>query len=194
MSMPSQAVMAMSMYSEMFARSRGQGLLFVNLVRRVRCDPPQDTVQSDQQSMGSGAAISPPGFDAKTMHRLPAPLPQTGYDAPACKTNVQGDIVRHEPFGSGAFIKLQGTNRPYLRILSCRVVLAICNSSAVRAKLLSLRRRASAISERSNVSTVSARGRGEAAAGVPNGGKPCSIPRTLRSATLRSSRTLPGQS
>jgi hypothetical protein len=77
------------MYSEMFARSRGQGLLFVNLVRRVRCDPPQDTVQSDQQSMGSGAAISPPGFDAKTMHRLSAPLPQTGYDAPACKTNVQ---------------------------------------------------------------------------------------------------------
>src|SRR4051794_4153032 len=73
MSMPSQAVMAISMYSEMFARSRGQGLLFVNLVRRVRCDPPQDTVQSDQQSMGSGAAISPPGFDAKTMHRLPLP-------------------------------------------------------------------------------------------------------------------------
>ena len=66
-----------------------QGLLFVNLVRRVRCDPPQDTVQSDRQSMGSGAAISPPGFDAKTMHRLSAPLPQTGYDAPACKTNVQ---------------------------------------------------------------------------------------------------------
>ena len=76
----------------MFARSRGQGLLFVNLVHRVRCDPPQDTVQSDQQSMGSGAAISPPGFDAKTMHRLPAPLPQTGYDAPACKTNVQDDV------------------------------------------------------------------------------------------------------
>ncbi len=90
MSMPSQAVMAMSMFSEMFARSRGQCLLFVNFVRRVRCDPPQDTVQSDQQSMGSGAAISPPGFDAKTMHRLSAPLPQTGYDAPACKTNVQG--------------------------------------------------------------------------------------------------------
>src|SRR4051794_30676897 len=89
MSMPSQAVMAISMYSEMFVKSRGQGLLFVNLVRRVRCDPPQDTVQSDQQSMGSGAAISPPGFDAKTMHRLPAPLPQTGYDASACKTNVQ---------------------------------------------------------------------------------------------------------
>src|SRR4051812_46242794 len=90
MSTPSQAVMAISMYSEIFARSRGQDLLFVNLVRGVRCDPPQDTVQSDQQSMGSGAAISPPGFDAKTMHRLPAPLPQTGYDAPACKTNVQG--------------------------------------------------------------------------------------------------------
>src|SRR5687768_1796750 len=88
LAMPSQAVMAMS--TEMLARSRGQGLLFVNLVHRVRCDPPQDTVQSDQQSMGSGAAISPPGFDAKTMHRLSAPLPQTGYDAPACKTNVQG--------------------------------------------------------------------------------------------------------
>jgi hypothetical protein len=27
--------MAISMYSEMFARSRGQGLLFVNLVRRA---------------------------------------------------------------------------------------------------------------------------------------------------------------
>src|SRR5687767_13788400 len=54
MSMPSQAVRAMSMYSEMFARSRGQGLLVVNLVRRVRCDPPQDTVQSDQQRWGAG--------------------------------------------------------------------------------------------------------------------------------------------
>src|SRR4051794_5844782 len=97
MSMPSQAVMAISMYSEMFARSRGQDLLFVNLVRRVRCDPPQDTVQSDQQSMGSGAAIFPPGFAAKTMHRLPAPLPQTGYDAPACKTNVQDDDQTPEP-------------------------------------------------------------------------------------------------
>src|SRR4051812_31367667 len=95
MSMPSQAVMAMFMYSEMFA-SRGQCLLFVNLVRRVRCDPPQNTVQSDQQSMGSRAAISPPGFDAKTMHRLPAPLPQTGYDAPACKTNVQGGNGRDD--------------------------------------------------------------------------------------------------
>jgi hypothetical protein len=46
------------MYSEIFARNRGQGLLFVNLVRRVRCDPPQDTVQSDQQSMGSGAGCT----------------------------------------------------------------------------------------------------------------------------------------
>ena len=51
-SMPSQAVMAISMYSEIFTRSRGQCLLFVNLVRRVRDDPPQDTVRSDQQSMG----------------------------------------------------------------------------------------------------------------------------------------------
>src|SRR4051812_19958747 len=113
MSMPSQAVMAMFMYSEMFA-SRGQCLLFVNLVRRVRCDPPQDTVQSDQQSMGSRAAISPPGFDAKTMHRLPAPLPQTGYDAPACKTNVQDDdqTTAPEPHtgfqGEGGFGRRQG--------------------------------------------------------------------------------------
>src|SRR3954469_549268 len=94
MSMPSQAVMAISMYSEMFARSRGQGLLFVNLVRRVRCDPPQDTVQSDQQSMGSGAEISVSGFDAKAINGLPAPLPQVRYNVPACKTNVQqGDDV-----------------------------------------------------------------------------------------------------
>ena len=89
LSMPSQAVMAMSMYSKISQKDRRQCLLFVNLVRGVRSDPPQDTVQSDQQCIGSGAAISPPGFDAKTMHRLPAPLPQTGYDAPACKTNVQ---------------------------------------------------------------------------------------------------------
>src|SRR5436853_566197 len=51
MSMPSQAVMAIPMYSEVFTRSRGQCLLFVDLVHRVRCDPPQDTVRSDQQSM-----------------------------------------------------------------------------------------------------------------------------------------------
>src|SRR5918994_6465279 len=38
MSIPSQAVMTILMYSKMFSGSRGQCLLFVNLVRRVRCD------------------------------------------------------------------------------------------------------------------------------------------------------------
>jgi len=52
MSMPSQAVMAMSMYSKISQKDRRQGLLFVNLVRRVRRDPPQDTIRSDQQGMG----------------------------------------------------------------------------------------------------------------------------------------------
>ena len=51
------------------------------------------------RAWGSGAEISVSSFDAKAITGLPAPLPQVGYDAPACKTNVQGDIVRYEPLG-----------------------------------------------------------------------------------------------
>jgi hypothetical protein len=52
MSIPSQAKPVISMYSINSEEDRRQSPLFVNLVRRVRDDPPQDTVRSDQQSMG----------------------------------------------------------------------------------------------------------------------------------------------
>src|SRR3954451_13402919 len=45
------------------------------------------------RAWGSRAEISVSGFDAKAITGLPTPLPQVGYDAPACKTNVQGDDV-----------------------------------------------------------------------------------------------------
>jgi hypothetical protein len=45
-----------------------------------------------------------------------------------------GDVVRYDSLGSGAFTKLQGANRPYLRILSCRVVLATWGRRPSRAE------------------------------------------------------------
>ncbi len=74
------------MYSKVFPGSRGQCLLFVNIVRRVRCDPPQDTVQSDQQTMVEWGQNLVLGLNAKVLTGLPTPLPQTGYEAPARKT------------------------------------------------------------------------------------------------------------
>ena len=49
------------------------------------------------------------------MHRLPAPLPQTGYDAPACKTNVQDDDQTTAPEQAAA--GLRALSRPLWREL-----------------------------------------------------------------------------